>query len=218
MSFLIKICGITRVEDGLEAAALGADALGFMFHERSARHVTTAAAAAISRELPRGILRVGVFVNATAERIEAAVEECGLNLAQLHGSETPEFCAGIRGAPVVKAFRVADEKSLAELKRYRTAYWLLDSYVPGAEGGTGRVFNWPLARAARGLGTPFWLAGGLEAGNVADAIRQARSDGVDVSSGVESEPGRKDRAKMKAFIEAARAAAAELREEGLAKA
>lgn len=217
MELTIKICGITRLDDALDAVALGADALGFMFYARSSRHISVEAAAAICRELPRLVLRVGVFVDAPLAEIEAAATACGLNLVQLHGAETPEFCDQVKGVPVVKAFRVSDARSLETLPLYRTAWWLLDSYVPGALGGTGCSFNWSLAEAAHRLGTPFWLAGGLTPENVGEAIRQARPDGVDVSSGVESAPGRKDHGKMKAFIEAARRAATVLKQEGLVK-
>jgi phosphoribosylanthranilate isomerase len=206
MSFLVKICGITRLEDAVAATTLGADALGFMFYERSSRRIDIAAAAEICRELPPGIRRVGVFVDAELDFIESAIEACGLNWAQLHGVETPEFCGKVKekGVEVVKAFRMADESSLELLERYRTDYWLLDSHVAGALGGTGQAFNWTLARKARRLGGRILLAGGLTPENVGEAVRQSAAGGVDVSSGVESAPGRKDKAKMTAFIGAAR--------------
>jgi phosphoribosylanthranilate isomerase len=215
MSFLIKICGVTRLGDALEAAALGADALGFMFYEGSPRHLSVAEAAEICRESDPRVRKVGVFVDASARFIEAAAAECGLDFAQLHGEESPEFCAGIDGVEVIKAFRVANAGSLARIAEYRTAFWLLDSAVPGKPGGTGTTFNWELAGKARGAGAPFLLAGGLTPENVAEAVRVARPDGVDVSSGVESEPGRKDRERMKGFIDAARAAALAWDQEGL---
>jgi len=160
MSFIVKICGITRLEDALAAAALGADAAGFMFFQGSSRRIGISAAAAISRELPPEIRRVGVFVNADLSHIEEATRECGLHWAQMHGAETPEFCSAVRstGLEVVKAFRIADERSLDELGRYQTDYWLLDSHVPGSLGGTGQVFNWDLARRARLLGGRILLA------------------------------------------------------------
>ena len=217
MSLIVKICGITRLEDALEAAALGADALGFMFYERSSRRISVVDAESICRQLPKRVSRVGVFVDATRETIEAAIARCGLDFVQLHGSESPEFCASIKGALVIKAFRMADETSLDALGRYQTSFWLLDSHVPGAQGGTGITFNWELARKARALNTPFLLAGGLTPQNVGDAVKWLRPAGVDVSSGVESAPGKKDGMKMKSFIESVRTAAIEVDQEGLAK-
>jgi phosphoribosylanthranilate isomerase len=124
---------------------------------------------------------------------------------QLHGAETPEMCSGF-SRPVVKAFRIADKSSLDALPAYRTSAWLLDSYVPGQLGGTGAKFNWDLAIAAARFGRPIILAGGLTPENVAEAVRQTRPFAVDVSSGVESAPGRKDPVKLGAFIRAVRSA------------
>ena len=203
MSTIVKICGITSPADALAAAAAGADALGLMFYEASPRHVSLKAAAEIARELPPFIIKVGVFVNAPEETVLRAIGECGLNIAQFHGNESPEFCQQF---PVmtIKAFRIRDAESLRPLPEYSTDAWLLDAFVPDKPGGTGAQFNWDLAIEARKLGRPIFLAGGLTPENVADAVRRVQPYAVDVSSGVESAPGKKDHAKVRAFIQAAK--------------
>jgi phosphoribosylanthranilate isomerase len=149
-------------------------------------------------------MKVGVFVNAPEDLVVRAIRECGLNLLQFHGDEPPEYCLQF-GLMSMKAFRIRDAASLQALSRYRTDAWLLDAYAPDKPGGTGETFNWDLALEAQGLGRPIFLAGGLTAENVAEAVCRARPYGVDVSSGVEAGPGRKDHAKVKAFIQAAKA-------------
>lgn len=204
MSLRVKICGITRVSDACAAVEAGADALGFMFYEPSPRNLAPEAAAAIIRELPPFIARVGVFVNAEADTVKRIAETCGLDTLQLHGEETPEYCAQFSGYRVVKAFRVRDESSLFALRSYSVSAWLLDSYVADQHGGTGAKFNWDLAITAKSYGCPVILAGGLTPENVAEAVRQVRPYALDVSSGVESAPGVKDHAKVAAFIRAAK--------------
>lgn len=203
MNVRVKICGITSVADALGAVEAGADALGFMFHPSSPRAVTAAQAAAIIRELPPFVSRVGVFVNARAPLLRETARTAGLDTLQLHGEETPAECTGL-GCPVIKAFRVRDAESLTGLLAYRTAAWLLDSYVPGVRGGTGARFNWELAVQVVRLGRPVILAGGLTPENVAQAVAKVRPYGVDVSSGVESSPGRKDLTRMRDFVAAAK--------------
>jgi phosphoribosylanthranilate isomerase len=204
MSLKVKICGITNLADGLAAAEAGADVLGFVFYEQSPRCVSVEAAAAITGALPPFIIKAGVFVNAPEAVVIQAVRECGLNLLQFHGDEPPEYCLQF-GLMSMKAFRIRDAASLAALRNYPTDAWLLDAYSPEKAGGTGEQFNWDLAREARTWGRPIFLAGGLNPMNVADAIRQAQPYAVDVSSGVEAVPGRKDHTKVRAFIQAARA-------------
>ena len=204
MSLLVKICGITNLEDARTAVDAGADALGFMFYAASARNIDPAAAREIIAQLPAGAAKVGVFVNATAETIRRIAPECGLDTLQLHGEEMPEFCRQFAPLKIWKAVRVRDENSLRALPAYETDAWLLDSFTPGARGGTGEKFNWDLAVSAKNLGRPVILAGGLTPENIAEAVRQVRPFGVDVSSGVESAPGKKDAAKVRAFIEAAK--------------
>lgn len=200
----VKICGITSVEDALAAVEAGADALGFMFYPPSPRNLTPEAAREIIGALPPFVARVGVFVDATADEIRRTIAASGIDTLQLHGRETPEFCAAWSPYPVLKAFRVRGPESLEALPAYRGHSWLLDSYVAGALGGTGQTFSWELAADAVRRGGRVVLAGGLTADNVADAVRAVRPWGVDVSSGVESAPGRKDAARVRAFVRAAK--------------
>ena len=199
MSTRIKICGITSLADAQTAVEAGADALGFNFYAKSPRHLTIPAAAKISAQLPPFIMRVGVFVNTAEEQVKRASGECGLALLQFHGDESPEFCLRF-GLMSMKAFRIRDAASLKELPKYPTAAWLLDAYSAETLGGTGEKFNWDLAVEAQKFGKPIFLAGGLTPENVAAAVRQVRPFGVDVASGVESSPGKKDQAKVRAFI------------------
>jgi phosphoribosylanthranilate isomerase len=199
----VKICGITNFPDAEAAVAAGADLLGFMFWDRSSRHLELAAAGEIARRLPPPVLKVGVFVDAPAEAVRQAIAVCGLDLLQFHGEETPEYCLQFE-VPSVKAFRIRGRESLRALPRYATQAWLLDAYTPGKVGGTGEKFDWDLALEARRLGRPIFLAGGLTPGNVADAVARVQPYAVDVSSGVEAAPGKKDHAKLRAFIQAAK--------------
>ena len=208
MNTRVKICGITNLADAQAAVEAGADALGFNFYRKSPRFLAVSAAAKISKRLPPFIMRVGVFVNAPEELVTRAISECGLGLLQFHGDEPPEFCAQF-GLMSMKAFRIRDAESLKELPKYPTEAWLLDACSPEARGGTGQKFNWDLAVEAQKFGRPFFLAGGLTPENVARAVRQVRPFGVDVSSGVESSPGKKDPEKVRAFIQAAKQATAE---------
>jgi phosphoribosylanthranilate isomerase len=205
MPVIVKICGLTNMPDALAAAEAGADALGFVFCEQSPRCVSVETAAAISRVLPPAIVKVGVFVDAPSELVFRSIGECGLNLLQFHGAETPEYCLQF-GLMSMKAFRVRDAESLKNLGAYQTAAWLLDGFAPEKIGGTGERFNWDLAASAVELGRPIFLAGGLTPENVREAIQKVRPYGVDVSSGVEASPGKKDTEKVRAFIKAAKAA------------
>jgi phosphoribosylanthranilate isomerase len=204
MPVKVKICGITNLPDGLAAAEGGADALGFVFWEQSPRCISVEAAAGLIRQLPPFVIKVGVFVNAREDLVVRAARECGLNLLQFHGEESPEYCAQF-GLMTMKAFRIRDAASLQAAPDYHTDAWLFDAYAPDKPGGTGETFNWDLALQARGWGRPIFLAGGLTPENVAEAVRRARPYAVDVSSGVEAAPGKKDHAKVRAFIQAAKA-------------
>jgi phosphoribosylanthranilate isomerase len=205
MDVKVKICGITRPEDAKGAVEAGADLIGLMFFKGSPRRITLAAARDIVSVLPPEILRVGVFVDPEPTEVVAAITLCGLQILQFHGSETSAFCRQF-GVMSMKAIRVKDAASLQELSAYQTDAFLLDAFVPGKEGGTGEQFNWELALAAKNSGRPIFIAGGLTAENVGEAIRIAQPFGVDVSSGVEEWPGRKDAQKMKDFVAAVRAA------------
>jgi phosphoribosylanthranilate isomerase len=203
MQVKVKICGITNLPDAKSATEAGADVLGFVFYDKSPRFISCEDAAGITRELPPFIIKAGVFVDAPEDEVVRAVRECGLNLLQFHGEETPDYCLQF-GIMSMKAFRVRNAASLQALRDYATDAWLLDAYTPEKLGGTGEAFNWELAREAQSWGRPIFLAGGLTPENVAEAILRARPYAVDVSSGVEAAPGRKDPARIKAFIQAAK--------------
>ncbi|HIE28131.1 TPA: phosphoribosylanthranilate isomerase [Candidatus Poribacteria bacterium] len=198
----VKICGMTNLDDALAAVEFGADALGFVFVPNTPRYIEPAKAAGIIARLPLFVMAVGLFVNASEEHIKQVADQCKLNILQLHGQEPPDFCLRFN-RKVIKAFRVKDRGSLTALPKYTVSAYLLDTYVKSAMGGTGVTFDWRLASDAKRYG-PVILAGGLNPENVAKAIQQVRPYGVDVSSGVEAKPGKKDHSKLKDFIEAAK--------------
>ena len=203
----VKICGITSREDAWAAVEAGADALGFIFVEGTPRWIEPKEAAAITIEMPPFVAMVGVFIDRTAEQIEEIAASSGISLAQLHGSEPPAECARLR-LPYVKAIRVQGEGDLAGLHQYeRARAFLLDTYAPDRAGGTGKTFPWEIAaRAARE--SRIILSGGLTPETVARAVVQVRPYAVDVCSGVESSPGRKDHRKVREFIDQAKKAGA----------
>ncbi len=203
MSVKVKICGITNSADAVAAAEAGADAIGLMFYEKSPRNISIQTAKEVVSQLPQHIIKVGVFVNPSEELVTRVISDCGVGLLQFHGDETPEFCTQF-GLMSMKAFRIRDGESLRALPMYLTDAWLLDAHVENKLGGTGEKFNWDLAIEAQKLGRPIFLAGGLTSENVAEAIRKVKPFAVDVSSGVESSPGKKDHAKVRAFVEAAK--------------
>ena len=201
----VKICGITNLDDALRAADAGADALGFIFVEGTPRYVTPAAAAAIVAGLPPFVCPVGVFWDHAPEHVAAVVDECGLGAVQLHGAEPPEHVAAMP-RPVLKTIKVREPDDLAQMDRYKPAAFLLDSHARWSEGEARAPIAWTLARSAAARGRVI-LAAGLTPETVAEAVHVARPWGVDVNSGVEAAPGRKDPAKVARFIRAARAAA-----------
>jgi phosphoribosylanthranilate isomerase len=203
----VKVCGITSLEDGLVAAAAGADALGFVFWPKSARVVDVATARRIVQALPPFVTRVGVFVDASREELGCVAEAVGLDLVQLHGQESLADLDGL-SRPALKALRVDESFAIDEAVRYaeRSAGLLLDAGTAAQPGGTGRTLDWSVARRVRERVGMLVLAGGLTAENVGEAIAAVRPTAVDVSSGVESAPGRKDPAKVEAFLEAVRRA------------
>ncbi|MEK6791492.1 MAG: phosphoribosylanthranilate isomerase [Deltaproteobacteria bacterium] len=204
----IKICGITNNEDACAAAYSGADAVGFVFYEKSARAVSVEQAAAIIKTLPPFITIVGVFVNERPEKILSIADKTGLNCIQLHGDETPDISAqlsALTSRKIIKALRVRSEADLNGIKDYKASAVLLDAYKDASYGGTGELFNWNIAKAFNSKGDcQVILSGGLTPENVAEAIRLVRPYAVDVSSGVEREPGKKDSQKIKRFIEQAK--------------
>lgn len=202
----IKICGITNGEDANVAVGVGADALGFVMYRKSPRWVEPTVARSIIAGLPPFVLPVGVFVNEEAERVRALMDECGFVLAQLHGDESALYCQNL-GRPALKALRMKDRATLLALAQFQGRAnlrgVLIDAFSDQTYGGTGQTVDWTLAQEAA-RSAPVILAGGLNPANVAEAIRMVRPYGVDVSSGVEQSPGKKDHHKLKAFIEAVR--------------
>jgi phosphoribosylanthranilate isomerase len=202
MSTRIKICGITNKEDALLAVELGADALGFVFYPKSRRYVNTQKAGEICRQLPIFVSRVGVFVDAGSENVKFAAQDCHLTAMQFHGNESVWFCKQFPGQSI-KAIRVKDESSLATAKEYDVDAVLLDTYTDNVKGGSGQTFDWSLAvKAKQMLKCRIILAGGLTPENVAEAIRTVQPYAVDVSSGVEASPGKKDPDKLRRFFAA----------------
>jgi len=200
----IKICGITNVEDALFAIECGANAVGFVF-AKSKRQVKPDRVRAIIQKLPPFVERVGVFVNEVPSRIAGIVRETGLTAVQLHGEELPEFCESLVPFTVLKGVRVRDESDIRMLAAYKNvSAYLLDTYVKGKPGGTGNSFDWKLALLAKKYGKPVILSGGLTPLNILEALRKVEPYGVDVSSGVESKPGKKDKKKIKEFIKKVR--------------
>lgn len=192
----VKICGISDVDSALVAAEAGANAIGLIF-AKSRRQVTTKRAREITSTLPPFVAKVGVFVDEDQRRVAELIETCGLDTVQLHGQESPEYCAAFR-VPVIKAIRVRDAGSLSVFGSFGVSAFLLDTYDPETMGGTGRPFDWGLAAGASRSHRVI-LSGGLTAVNVVEAIERVRPYGVDVSSGVETE-GRKDHAKIREFV------------------
>jgi phosphoribosylanthranilate isomerase len=203
----VKICGITNWTDAKRAIDGGAELLGFNFYERSPRYITPAKARRIVRRLPGSVSSVGVFVNETEEKMLKIAREVGLDHLQLHGDERPALVLRLeRTLPVIKAVRARKSFRPAQLSRFkRASAILLDGFDRRQRGGTGRTFDWQLARRAKSYGRIF-LAGGLTPENVREAIRIAKPYAIDVCSGVEKTPGKKDPARMRDLIRAVRAA------------
>jgi len=201
----VKICGITNATDALAAIEAGANLLGFNFYEKSPRYIAEIEAAKIRPQLPRKVEAVGIFVNASAADVTALCKLLKLNAAQLHGDETPETVAEVcRTVPAWKAFRVEPDFHLRTLDEYPGAFaFLFDAAHTGQYGGTGRTTDWDVARRAA-AGHRIILAGGLKVENVAAAVRIVRPYAVDVASGVESRPGKKDHGRMREFIQEVR--------------
>ena len=201
---MVKICGVTNRDDALFAAEAGADAIGFNFAEEAKpkrRYIDPDAARRIGEELPPGILKVAVTVNASAAQLRGYLGY--MDRVQLHGEETPEFAAEF-GDRAIKALHTGPDFTPERVLEYPVGLILLDAYVPGARGGTGAHADWDAARAAVELGKPILLAGGLTPDNVAEAVRIVRPYGVDVSGGVEKEPGKKDHERVRRFIREAK--------------
>ena len=201
----VKICGITNWTDARRAVEAGADFLGFNFYPKSSRYIAPAAARRIVQRLPEGVASVGVFVNEPEPEMLAIAQQVGLDYVQLHGDETAEMVSRIRRSfRVIKAIRVRDSFRVSQLGNFkRASSILLDGFDSHLRGGTGKSFNWKLAKSA-GRKRQIFLAGGLTPENAAEAVSAARPFAIDVCSGVESRPGKKDVARMRALVAAVR--------------
>ena len=201
----VKICGVRSIEEAEAAIEAGADALGFNFWPRSPRYISQNAARSVIQRIAPLISSVGVFVNEDQRRIAEIVSDVGLSAVQLHGDETPEFCASLGSIKIIKAFRVSSDFDYASIASYPVSMALLDAGIKGSYGGTGNVFDWRVAIEAKRYARII-LAGGLTIENVREAIATVRPMAIDVCSGVEAEPGRKDPDKVRRFMaEVARA-------------
>lgn len=199
-----KVCGITNPGDARVAAEAGADAIGLIFAD-SPRKVNAEEARAVSIALPENVLKVGVFVNAAPEEVLRTACEVGLDLAQLHGDETPETVAAIRsaGLPVMKAFRVRSAEALGALERYEADLFMLDAWSARTRGGTGETFDWRLAKSVKGRDN-IVVSGGLTPENVREAVEFFEPYGVDASSSLEERPGKKSDERVRRFVRAAK--------------
>lgn len=198
----IKICGITNDEDARVAVDAGCDALGFVFYRKSPRYIKPGDALKIIRQLPAHIIKIGVFVNSREESIRRIARLCDLDMLQFHGDESPEFCRRFKGYKVIKAFRIKDRIDLDKVCSYKTFAYLFDTFAKARFGGTGRNFNWKLIKDIGNIKCPIFLSGGLNEKNVKEAVKVVRPDWVDVSSSLETSPGKKDHLKVKRFIKA----------------
>ena len=194
----VKICGITNLEDALHCASGGADALGFIFYEKSKRFVDYRKAKTIAASLPFFVMKVGVFVNENPETVNAAASEIGLNAVQLHGQEDPDYLKRIE-LPAIKSFRVGESFDYSVIEKYNDCGILLDTFSPDGYGGTGKSFNWN--SIPENLKNKIILSGGISADNIDAVVNQVRPAAIDLSSSLESVPGRKDYKKVKTFFE-----------------
>jgi phosphoribosylanthranilate isomerase len=199
MGVRIKICGMTRLEDAKTAANLGVDALGFIFTKKSQRYIAPADAREIIMQLPPFISRVGVFVDESIQNIIDIVRETGVDTVQLHGSESPDFCKALP-IPVIKSVAVKPGADLSLLDAYKVSGFLLDTWSEGNSGGTGKTFDWTIAKKAVIKYDSIILAGGLGPSNVEEALRVVHPYGVDINSGVEIMPGVKNPHKMRDIV------------------
>ena len=200
----VKICGITNLSDALCAQTCGADALGFVFYPKSPRYISHRQAQKIIQQLKKSIKKIGVFVNSKALYVKKAAKLCGLDILQFHGEETPEFCRDFSGYKVIKSFRVKNKASLRSIGLYKGVdYFLFDAFKKGLRGGTGEQFKWGLLKDVC-VKKPFFISGGLGAGNVKEAIKCVQPDWVDASSSLEISVGKKNAREVKEFIERAK--------------
>ena len=204
---LVKICGITNLDDALAAIAAGADALGFNFYKPSPRYITPQAAREIVEQLPESLLTVGVFVNEEAEDVRKIAKEVGLRALQLHGDESAEYCRELADFYVIKAFAVSDTFDIQATHAYKVEALMLDTKHNSLRGGTGRVFDWSVAQQAVLTIPKLFLAGGLSPENVQNAVEIVRPFAVDACSALEDTPGKKNHERMRVFINTVRGVA-----------
>jgi len=200
----VKICGITNLPDAEFSINAGCDAIGFVFYKKSSRNITPEKAEEIVKQLPKRVIKVGVFVNSKEKTIKDIAKSCNLDILQFHGNESPEFCRKFKGYKIIKAFRVKDKVDLEKVLRYKTFAYLFDTFVKSKIGGTGKKFDWKLVRHIDSIKLPIFLSGGLTAKNVKKALEVVNPLWVDVSSSVEGKPGKKDHKKVREFIKAAK--------------
>lgn len=196
----VKICGITNLEDALYSYFTGAHAIGFVFYDKSPRFISAASAANISRILPKEIKRVGVFVNEEVAKVKKITKLCNLDMLQFHGQESPDYCKKFKGYKVIKAFKINNKEDLAGISKYKTFAYLFDSFSRTKLGGTGKKFNWKILAQTDRMKPVIFLSGGLTADNVKQAIKLLKPEWVDVSSGLELKPGKKDHKKIQKFM------------------
>jgi len=203
----VKICGMTELRDALKAHELGADMVGFVFFKNSPRVVDPDHARVIIEDLPKELLKVGLFLDQPLDEVRATAKKCHLDLIQLHGTESDSYSKDLKKYfKIIKSFRIKDEEGFGNVEHYENAdYYLFDNYVKGMPGGTGKIFDWSLM-SGKSFSKPFFLAGGLNPGNVKRAIEKVSPYAVDVASGVEKSPGKKDYKRLKEFIDNAKKA------------
>ncbi len=202
---LIKICGITNLEDAVAAVAAGADALGFNFYKPSPRYITPQSAREIIEQLPESVIKVGVFVNEESPKVvQTIANESGITALQLHGDETPDYCRELAEQYVIKALAVSHDFDPTIIQHYQVQAIMLDTKHNTLRGGTGRAFDWSIAQEVSRLVPNLYLAGGLSPENVAEAIETVRPYAVDACSSLETMPGTKNHDRMRAFVTAAK--------------
>ena len=194
----VKICGITHLDDALCAAENGAAALGFIFYPPSPRYIEPQKARAIIDKLPQNLVKIGVFVNETTEEVMRIFDYCGLDMLQLHGNESPDYCRQFPTHRLIKALALKDEEDLKNASAFDVSAILVDSHHAGLYGGTGKTANWELAGR---ISKPLILSGGLNENNIIEALQKIHPDALDINSGVEERPGKKDCAKIIRIME-----------------
>jgi len=196
----VKICGITNLADARAAVRGGSDFIGFVFYAKSPRRVLPGKARSIIRKVPGRVKKVGVFVNAPVAEVKRTAQTCGLDALQFHGTETAAYLRRFKGYTVIKAVRVKGPASVRALSRYRADFLLFDAFHEKAFGGTGKTFDWALLKRLKRLRRPFFVSGGLTPANIGALLARVRPYGVDVSSGVESRPGKKSPRLIRLFM------------------